>query len=146
MRNVFLAWFGPLNSCGTIPECHKYLSIISDQVHLFIFQWKGYFQQDNASFHGTCFLITHTGANIIWTRRNKIGSVFGSFIHYHWIRQYYPSAMCPIPHFTFQHLMESMPRIIATVLKEKGRATFIDGLVITWPVSVVYAVGRQLSF
>nr|KAF6360109.1 hypothetical protein mMyoMyo1_011067 [Myotis myotis] len=117
-----------------------YLSIIADQVHPIMLMaypnGDGFFQQDNGPCHG---------ARIVqeWFQEHE-----GDFttkspdlnpIEHLWdevkraIRQLVPQpsnlteldsaihqAWCQIPHITFQHLVESMPRRIAAVLKAKG--------------------------
>nr|KAF6360073.1 hypothetical protein mMyoMyo1_011031 [Myotis myotis] len=136
---------GPLIHVEQRLNSTTYLSIVADQVHpimLMVYpNGDGFFQQDNAPCHGARIVQEwfqeHEGD--ITLLRWPPQSPDLNPIEHLWdkvkkaIRQLVPQpsnlteldsaihqAWCQIPRITFQHLVESMPRRIATVLKAKG--------------------------
>nr|KAF6387375.1 hypothetical protein mMyoMyo1_007881 [Myotis myotis] len=139
---------GPLIRVELRLNSTTYLSTVADQVHPIMLMaypnGDGFFQQDNVPCHG---------ARIVQERCQEHEGDFTLLrwppqapdlnpMEHLWdevkraIRQLVPQpsnlteldsaihqAWCQIPRITFQHLVESMPRRIATVLKAKGGPT-----------------------
>ncbi len=144
MGSVFLAHFVPiehrLNST-------VYLSIVSDHVHLFmttVYHLLMYFQQDNASCHKAQIIsdwfLEHDNEFTLLTRPPQSPDL--NPIEHLWdvvereicimavqttnLQQLCDAIMTiwtKISEEYFQHLVESMPRRIKTVLKEKASPT-----------------------
>nr|KAF6355158.1 hypothetical protein mMyoMyo1_011357 [Myotis myotis] len=139
---------GPLIRVEQRLNSTTYLSIVADQVHPIMLMaypnGDGVFQQDNVPCHSA--RIVHE-----WFQEHEGDSTLLRWppqspdlnpIEHLWdevkkaIRQLVPQpsnlteldnaihqALCQIPRITFQHLVESMARRIATVLKAKGGPT-----------------------
>nr|KAF6336831.1 hypothetical protein mMyoMyo1_012050 [Myotis myotis] len=136
---------GPLIRVEQHLNSTTYLSIIADQVHLIMLMvypnGDGFFQQDNAVCHGAYIVqewFQEPEGDFILLRWPPQSPDLNPIEHL-WdevkraIRQLVPQpsnlteldsaihqAWCQIPRITFQHLVESMPRRIAAVLKAKG--------------------------
>nr|KAF6387391.1 hypothetical protein mMyoMyo1_007893 [Myotis myotis] len=145
-----LSWhdLGPLIRVEQRLNSTAYLSIIADQVHPIMLMaypnGDGFFQQDNVPCHGARIVqewfqeheedftllrwppqppdlnpIEHLWDQVKRAIRQLVLqpsdlTELDSAIHQAW---------CQIPLITFQHLVESMPRRITTVLKAKGGPT-----------------------
>nr|KAF6349142.1 hypothetical protein mMyoMyo1_011698 [Myotis myotis] len=144
---------GPLIHVEQHLNSTTYLSIIADQVHPIMLMaypnGDGFFQQDNTPCHSAhivqeCFQ-EHEGDFTLlrWPPQspdlNPIEHLWDEAKRA--IRQLVPQpsnlteldsaihqAWCQIPRITFQHLVESMPRRIAAVLKAKGGPRKHDGV------------------
>nr|KAF6387327.1 hypothetical protein mMyoMyo1_007836 [Myotis myotis] len=136
---------GPLIRVEQHLKSTTYLSIVAVQVHPIMLMaypnGDGFFQKDNAPCQGACIVqewfqehegdftllrwppqspdlnpIEHLWDKVKRAIRQLVPqpsnlTELDSAIHWVW---------CQIPRITFQHLVESMPRRIATVLKAKG--------------------------